>query len=457
MASLGWRNSSNHIDLTLSSSDEDEQPRLPVKAAHRPHVERLAGSGAGRRLKRAPRIVDSEEEEEGQDSAKDSELERAIRLSLQKQSYLEEEDELDEGALRDSFIVRDDAASGHFEAEEGEPSTEEEPGTEDDEGKDLDDEDDVAPLDDLRQPAQPAVAMTVDEQLREYGFVMHQPGAQPKPALASFPKKAPFASVANTAASSSALFNKTAAARLRLPSTLDSFGFQSAMTERKVSAKERAFEQMREEQQRLGVPIDVPKNAHRPVKDADDAEPLAAIGSSRPQRILARMPADALLHPADDERALAAAMQDLDVNDNASAKDQESALKELVSSTIDMENVDTSSVRRDHVFMPRAETYNGRSRRDRLPASSAPSSRTRSRACTGSRTANRARSAAASSPTTWDSARLSSSVRSFTFCRRVRTRADGAAGVQSRFSSPTRPTGSSASPRRRSSSALSRS
>ncbi|BGP09358.1 hypothetical protein JCM10049v2_005224 [Rhodotorula toruloides] len=330
MATLGWRANTNHIGLTLSSSDEDEQPRLSSRGAHRPQVERLAGSGGGRRLKRAPRIVDSEEEEE-QDGAEADEFKYAVQQSVRKRVVPDDEDELDEGHSRGTFIVRHDAASGQLEAEEGELSTEEEPDTADEEGEDLDEEEEeLAPLDDLRRPAQHVTApaqLTAEEQLRKYGFVMHQPAAQPKPAVPSFPKKAPFGSITNTApssssASSSSLFNKSAAARPRLPSTLDAFGFKSATTERKVSAKERAFEQMREDQKRLGVPIDVPKNAQRSAKEAEDSDPLAAI---------------------DDERALAAAMQDLDVNDDASPKDQESALKDLVSSTIDMDNVDTSS------------------------------------------------------------------------------------------------------------------
>ncbi|EGU11306.1 DNA repair protein rad5 [Rhodotorula toruloides ATCC 204091] len=276
MATLGWRANTNHINLTLSSSDEDEQPRFPSRNAHRPQVERLAGSGGGRRLKRAPRIVDSEEEEE-QNGGEDDELKRAVQLSLKKRSDLEEEDELDEGDSRGSCIVRDDAASAQSASEDGDSSTEEEPDTEDEEGEGLnDEEDELAPLDDMRRPAQQAVRpaqMTVEEQLRKYVFVK---GLERPPAT----------------------------------------------TERKVSAKERAFEQMREDQKRLGVPIDVPKNAHHSAKEAEDSDPLAAI---------------------DDERALASAMQDLDVNDDASPKDQESALKELVSSTIDMDNVDTSS------------------------------------------------------------------------------------------------------------------
>lgn len=262
MATLGWRANTNHIDLTLSSSDEDEQPRLSSRGAHRPQVERLAGSGGGRRLKRAPRIVDSEEEEE-QDGAEADEFKYAVQQSVRKRVVPDDEDELDEGHSRGTFIVRHDAASGQLEAEEGELSTEEEPDTADEEGEDLDEEEEeLAPLDDLRRPA------------------------QPKPAVPSFPKKAPFGSITNTApssssASSSSLFNKSAAARPRLPSTLDAFGFKSATTERKVSAKERAFEQMREDQKRLGVPIDVPKNAQRSAKEAEDSDPLAAIGSSR--------------------------------------------------------------------------------------------------------------------------------------------------------------------------------
>ncbi|BGP25798.1 hypothetical protein JCM10295v2_004735 [Rhodotorula toruloides] len=328
MATLGWRTNVNHIDLTLSSSDEDEQPHLALRNAYRPQVERLAGSGVGGRLKRAPRIVDSEGKDEDHNVGA-SGSGRGAQPSLTQRSDLDEEDVVGEGDSRDAFGVRDDAASGQSEAEEGEPSTEEEPDSADEEGEDLnhEEEEDLAPLDDLRHPAQQPAQMTVEEQLRKYGFVMHQPAAQPKPSLPSFAKNAPFGSHTNTAAcsssasSSSSLFNKSAATRPRLPSTLDSFGFKPA-NERKMSAKERVFEQMRDEQKRLGVPIDVPRNAHRSGKEAEESNPLAAI---------------------DDERALAAAMQDLDVNDDASSKDQESALKELVSSTIDMENVDISS------------------------------------------------------------------------------------------------------------------
>ncbi|GAA6015721.1 hypothetical protein JCM10207_008774 [Rhodosporidiobolus poonsookiae] len=189
------------------------------------------------------------------------------------------------------------------------------------------------------RPSKPQHELSDAQQLEQYGFVLQKPGnafpLKPKPGQSAHSQ--PFRPLANTlgggapprfpsssSTAPNALFNTSSAARKPsggFATSTSAVGIGAGSNARpavsQASAKERALEQMRFEQKKLGVPIEVPKN------------PPGGSGSGRTG-----------LEGIDDERALQKAMQGLQVGDNLSGEDQEAALKELVSSTTDMEGVD---------------------------------------------------------------------------------------------------------------------
>ncbi|GAA5999550.1 DEAD/DEAH box helicase [Rhodotorula paludigena] len=352
-----WR-SATHIDLTLSS---DEEPLPARKAAPRPAVERASAGPS--KARRPPRIVDSEEdEEEGEPPARSQQQARALErmarpapgeddsddelppppgglrpaaggqqsraaLGQPRQAALAAAGEVLADTSRDSFIDDNDisTASGVDSQSVGDAETQ------DDVDSSFRATPDPPARDSLRNPsprrrppppppapapAPAAQRLSEAEQLKRYGFVLHSAAAPPR-ANAPFRNLSNASSSGGSSSSTSTLFNTSAATRPAgskpFASDLRSFGFgpkpatASSSSAGSLSVKERALLQMKEDQKRIGVPISVPRN-----------------------------------EPSNDERALAAAMKGLNVEDGGSKEDQEAALKELVSSTIDMSNVDTS-------------------------------------------------------------------------------------------------------------------
>ncbi|GAA5933497.1 hypothetical protein JCM10213_001290 [Rhodosporidiobolus nylandii] len=182
----------------------------------------------------------------------------------------------------------------------------------------LDSDDDLPP---------PPARLSAAEQDRRFGFTLN-PSAnkalQPKPAAQ------PFRSIGNSPpfggqprVPSGGLFNTSAAARKPSGGFASSAGAFSvdgaAGASKQSSIKDRLMQQMQDQQRKIGVPIEVPKDTPREREAGESG--LGAL---------------------DDERALAKAMKGLNVDDNLSAQDQEAALKELVGSAVDMDGVDTT-------------------------------------------------------------------------------------------------------------------
>ncbi|BGP49538.1 hypothetical protein JCM10450v2_005430 [Rhodotorula kratochvilovae] len=356
----GWRQAA-HIDLTLSSDDEfDRAPRSRTSAG----LSETGATSSFSKARRPPRIADSDEDDDsGEDALPPPRVQPSLAGKKTKTRVILSEDEDDlpapagwrpsgsqeqrkesrhgsgpAGQLADEAEDHDDGAQGDTARDsfidDGDDSNAPEPDTASDgEGESLhetDSEDRSTPDPPaVRNPSPrrappPAAAprqsdLSEAEQLKRYGFVMHN--TAPKQAFPTFggggasSSHAPFRSVGNTAASS--LFNKTAASK----PDLHSYGFASAKAAAAGGAgpslKERLYLKMQEQQKRIGVPINVPREG------SSGSPPGTAAGFA-----------------IDDERALNKMMENLDVADDASAQDQEAALKELVAGTSDMTGVD---------------------------------------------------------------------------------------------------------------------
>ncbi|GAA5898540.1 hypothetical protein JCM6882_007810 [Rhodosporidiobolus microsporus] len=387
---MAYRN--NVLDLTLSSDEDDHA--LPRRLAPVAQVERPQPATKRRPL---PRIVDSEDDEDDEEPVQRAHQSAQAPGKARPRIVDSEDEEEEEGAERIPTrkispggrpVMIDSEQDG--EDEEQEPDTESEGEGEqlgeadtsrDDEGsQDDEEEEDDSFIDDgdtsfatpgqgrssdyrptpsprpsprkeqeelQKRPSRPAVAapppkpaapphpdqLSDSEQLRQYGFVL-QPSSNAFPTKAQPPphaqKPPPFQSVGNTLTAHgfgprqppNPLFNTSAAARK------PSGGFASSSAAfvappQQMSAKDRILQQMKEQSQKMGVPIAVPNNP-----------PAVKSNSSK----------DGLIDVLDDEKALAKAMQDLNVGD---LEDQEAALKELVSSTVNMEGVDESELQPD--------------------------------------------------------------------------------------------------------------
>ncbi|GAA5878782.1 hypothetical protein JCM1840_007244 [Sporobolomyces johnsonii] len=394
-----WRENTSKgnsvIDLTLSDSDDERQSTRPQQQ-HRPVQRRRApkildsdddsdtdsrngstGSGASARLHSASaaqrsadehaRDVDagkaaanhahpremrsampgSDDDEESEDLGEpETEEDDEDELEQSKDSFVVPDEELQEERPRNSSVVpdgkddkEDDGHSGSgtdYQAPEPEPRR----STGSSFAK-------SAPKPPVSAPAPAVAGMSELEQLRKYGFVIHEtaPARPPKvsssarsstssSSSASHPKrippppfapyKPPFRPIDNQPTTSSAGLQSSffQPAPSAFASSAKAFGVghgAAPLAPRALSVKERAMEAMKLEQKRLGVAIDVPKNA-----------PFA--GSSVSRGLAAN----------DEDRQLAKVMKDMDLRDDLAPKDQEAALKELVSSSLDMSNVDTS-------------------------------------------------------------------------------------------------------------------
>ncbi|GAA5825079.1 hypothetical protein JCM11251_006091 [Rhodosporidiobolus azoricus] len=374
------------LDLTLDSSeDEGASAKRPPPLT----AKRVAQHSATRR--RAPRIVDSEDEEHDEesvaqadrppqgpgkagariaDSDGEQEEERVDQVTSRKISpggvpvLFDSEDEDEEAEPDtepegegedlgnadtsfeedDSFIDDGDtsfATAGQGRSSDYRPTPSPRPSLSPRPPKDRVDEEQydspraaaVLPPIDPKPVAPPRQdQLSEEDRLRQYGFIL-QPTSNAFPTKPQFPtaqKPPPFRTVGNTLpthgflprepSTSNSMFNTSAAARKPsggFASSASAFGVPPS--QQHLSAKDRILQQMKEQSQKMGVPIAVPQNP-----------PAGARGGSRK---------DELIDVLDDEKALAKAMNDLNVGD---LQDQEAALKELVSSTVNMEGVDES-------------------------------------------------------------------------------------------------------------------
>ncbi|GAA6057214.1 hypothetical protein JCM3770_003264 [Rhodotorula araucariae] len=347
----GWRQAT-HIDLTLSSDDEvDRAPRSSASAGL--SERRRVGTVQPRR---PPRIADSDEDNSGGEMQVQPSL--AGKKSRTRVIHSDEEEDLlttarwrlaapqeaDKEADRRSATAsqfRDEAdhpaQDDSFIDDEGDDSNASEPDTaSDDDGESLGHANSAfrgtrdvhivrsaSPRRDVPAAALRQSNLSDAEQLKRHAFVVHANSgtAAPKQTLPAFRPgggpvaQAPLRSVGNTAASS--LFNKTAASK----PDLREYGFGGGKAAAGncgggLSVKERLFIKMQEQQKRIGVPINVPREG----------------SSGSPST-------DAAGFAIDDERALNKMMATLDIADDASPQDQETALKELVAGTSDMTGV----------------------------------------------------------------------------------------------------------------------
>ncbi|GAA5874648.1 hypothetical protein JCM8547_003947 [Rhodosporidiobolus lusitaniae] len=175
------------------------------------------------------------------------------------------------------------------------------------------------------------------EQIRRFGFALPPPApagpSKPKPQLQQHQLAPPFRSMTNTLSNTSQRIPPASSSLFTGSTRLPSGGFassagafnvgsSSSLYNTGLSTKDRLLQQMKEQHQRIGVPIDVPRNPPAGSSKSGGKEGFGDL--------------------ADDERNLRDAMRNLNVGENLSATETEAALKELVSSTLDMEGVDTS-------------------------------------------------------------------------------------------------------------------
>ncbi|GAA5967015.1 hypothetical protein JCM21900_002355 [Sporobolomyces salmonicolor] len=379
------------IDLTFSESDDELQPTRPQQQ-HRP-VQR----------RRAPRILDSDDDsDEDNRSGRNGSVESArLHPTSAGQTSAEEDARGVKAGKAAANQAQPREMSDNTEGEDlGEPDTEEHDEDELEQSKDsfvvpseemqhersrnssvvLDDKDDKkdgghsssssdyqtpvseprrttgssfaksAPKPPVPAPAPDVAGMSELEQLRRYGFVIHEtaPARPPKasssarssssssssasqakriPPAPFAPYKPPFRPIDNQPSTSSAGLTPSFSAKpvpSAFASSAKAFGVSpraAPPAPRAISVKERAMEAMKVEQKRLGVAIEVPKNA-----------PFAGSSASALRGLAAN----------DEDRELAKVLKDMDLRDDLVPKDQEAALKELVSSSLDMSNVDTS-------------------------------------------------------------------------------------------------------------------
>ncbi|KWU44780.1 hypothetical protein RHOSPDRAFT_17334 [Rhodotorula sp. JG-1b] len=120
----------------------------------------------------------------------------------------------------------------------------------------------------------------------------------------------------------------------RDPSSSSSSSRPTPPPPRPLSVKERAMADLRAAQQRIGVPIAVPQNPPRVQTHRSTPKKNKHIAADR----------DDLDGLIDDDRALEDAMGSLSVRDDLNGGDQEAALKDLLSSVGDLEDVDPNEM-----------------------------------------------------------------------------------------------------------------
>ncbi|GAA5907882.1 hypothetical protein JCM8208_001973 [Rhodotorula glutinis] len=336
MTHSGGYRQSPHIDLTLSSDDEHALPPLAKHKARLGDDSRPTSSSSTTKPRRPPKIVDSDDSDEEQDrQPRPAAAAPSLAGKLKKPVILHDLEDDDEDAIEARApaagpsklqAVRNSAASAR--ASSSAAASEED---EDEVEVDAEESRTSSFLEDESGSGSESEEDSEYEHDGDDSDLRRAPVLQPaRRAFAppEAPFKAPLRTVSNTAgsssASSSSLFNKSAATR----PDLHSYGFHtnsrtpptaaaaSSSSAGPSSLKQRLAAQILEQQKRMGVPISVPREGAR--------------GSPPPTKEGFAI---------DDERALNGMMADLNVADNASPRDQEAALKELVAGTSDMSSL----------------------------------------------------------------------------------------------------------------------
>ncbi|GAA6028669.1 hypothetical protein JCM8097_007339 [Rhodosporidiobolus ruineniae] len=368
------------LDLTLSSDEDDAAP-----AASSSRSSRVEGSLSSTKRRLPPRIVDSDDDEDAlpvpQYTRQPAQQPRKATARIVDS---DDEEDFEVEAIEPARRASIDALfEGTDDEEEEEPDTEPEGEGEDlggadtsreEGGKDdayehdsflVEDDDDEQGDDDegdgsfrtasygqdsdyketpspARPPPQehplprlaPAPAakpaakpnkplMTDEEQYRQYGFVI-----QPSKPSSAAPSRQFGSSLSNSSNTSSrhssppsSLFVPTArkvSGGTGLASSSSAFNVPASAATKQLSTKQMLQQQMEQARKKLGVPIDVPKNAPLSYGMASAEQGMAGL---------------------DDDRVLDKVLANLNIDTN---QGQEAALKELVSSTVDMEGVDTT-------------------------------------------------------------------------------------------------------------------